>query len=434
MNIKKIEGAKFKLRGVDFWTVDGVSPVYDIEFDQNKIVSMTEVDRLSSLTAIPLGFDVQAHLRVPGQAQKETAETGLKAALVGGYAGVLSMPNTKPVIDSPEVLRQAQVEVSPYEKKYGVRAFFTSSLSKNLEGQELVDFRQMKEAGALAFTDDGLGLAQDDLMSRSLESLSEIDSRLLQHSEMPGHGGELAPGRVQEEVGAKAYPDDPEIEMLDRDLKLLEKYPRARYHLLHATSKRAVERIIEAKEKGLKVSAEVSPHHLFFCNEDIQPDNTSFKMNPPLRSSEDRKSLQEAVFEGGFDFVATDHAPHAQNEKGEDFSCAAFGTIGLETTLPVLLHFYQRKKLNPQRLVEIFSKAPQDFLGLQVAPQKFETGSAARFCLIRPDRQPTAFEESQIASLSKNSCFLGAKLPRGAIASVTSAGLFTFEEIEELSS
>lgn len=424
---------RWLLKSVNIWSLEGVSEVLDIEFTKERIEKISpSSSKKASISLLPLGFDVQTHLRVPGQAEKETAETGLKAALVGGYGGILSMPNTQPVIDHPEILEKAKEEVRPAEEKWGIRAFFSSSLSRNLDGKELISFDEMIAAGALAFTDDGRGLESDELMASCFQALSGRSTPLLQHSEMSGHGGVLAPSSVQKKLGVKAYPDEPEIRMLERDLRLLKEFPGARYHLLHATSHRAVEMISRAKKEGLRVTAEVSPHHLFFHSEQIDPQNTAFKMNPPIRGDEDRQSLRQALAEGIFDFVATDHAPHAAHQKTTEFGPSAFGTIGLETCLPVLFSLYQESCLSPQRIVEVFSSKPLEFLGLQyLFPQKFREASPARFCLARPDSDIRVFEEAGIASLSKNSCFLGSKLPLGAVASVTDAGFFRWGDLPE---
>lgn len=427
MKIEKLSDSRssFFLRGLRLWTSRGESEPYDWEIENHQVVKKRRSDFDSGVVALPLGFDVQSHLRVPGQPEKEQPLTGLRAALVGGYGGVLSMPNTRPTIDCVEVLQQAQEEISEAERQTGVRAYFTGSLSKSLEGEELVDFEKLSEKGVLAFTDDGLGLASDEKMKEALERLAPLNRPLLQHAEMPGHGGVLAPSRVQERLGVQPYSDDPEIEMLERDLQLLEDCPQARYHLLHATSARAVDRVKVAKAKGLKVTAEVSPHHLFFNSEQIDPQNSAFKMNPPIRSASDQRSLQEALRDGVLDFVATDHAPHASGQKTLDFQSAAFGTIGLETALPVLFYFFQQGLLSASRIVEVFSTRPREFLGLPSRDQ-FEEGDEVQFCLTRPHSYPVVFQSASIASLSHNSCFLGASLPPGAFASFNSAGVFVW--------
>jgi len=416
----------FTIKNVDLWNADLVRSSVDLDIRDGKIekIFKSTSSAPARFALIPSGVDNQVHLRVPGQEQKETAETGLKAALFGGYGAVLSMPNTRPVIDDPQILRQALAIVQASQESHGVRTYFSVAISKGQLGQELVDFKSLADAGAKAFTDDGLGLASGDLMAEAFSKLESVGLPLLQHSEFLGHHGVLAPGPIQKKLGVKDYPDEPEIAMLLRDLELLKKFPKARYHLLHATSRRVLPALAEARKLKLKVTAEVSPHHLYFNVADIDISNTAFKMNPPIRSVKDQADLLNALVEGQIDFMATDHAPHTAEDKGEDFTKSAFGTLGLETALPVLLKFWQDKKISASRLVEVFSSGPARFLGIDDEFGRLEEGRSLRAVLIEPGLTPRKFGLEDIHSKSKNSCFLGRNLVMGLRLHFNFSGIF----------
>jgi dihydroorotase len=232
---------------------------------------------------------------------------------------------------------------------------------------------------------------------------------------------------VQKKNNLKAYPRDAESRIVARDIELLKKHPKARYHVLHVTTQESLELIEKAKNDGLNVSGEVSPHHLYFCAEDIQEENYSFKMNPPLFADSDREKLREALKTGLLSFVATDHAPHEEFSKCMGWNKAPFGTIGLETSLRLLLKMLQIGVLkNEGQLVEVFSSAPARFLNVEdrygciAAGRPFE---AIIFDHLAPEK---AFMPSEIQSLSKNSIFLGQPLPGRVLGHFNSKGFFRF--------
>lgn len=406
----------------DLWVENGI--LIRKVLSQTQHASDSKIHACKGLCAIPAGVDVQVHLRTPGQNEKETPETGIQAALHGGYGAVLSMPNTKPTMDNPEVLRRAQDEVATASKKYGITALFCSSVSKGLEGKELADLHAMARAGVVAFTDDGKGIEPDDFMKAAYRASAETGVPVLQHAEWSGHGGVLADCAVSRKLGLKAYDRKQEWSFVERDLKLLKDFPGARYHVLHVTTRETVELVRRAKESGLKVTAEASPHHLYFCADDIDPTNTSFKMNPPLHQAEDREAIRKALNEGVLDFVATDHAPHEASAKGTDFAKSAFGTVGMESSLRVLLTGMYDGWLKPERLWDVFSTAPARFLGLEAEYGRIEEGKPFRAAFF----DPTIFEPfkvEDIRSLSKNSCFIGTKLRGRVVGHFTKSGFFT---------
>jgi dihydroorotase len=249
---------------------------------------------------------------------------------------------------------------------------------------------------------------------------------VLQHGEWPGHGGVLADSVLTRRLGLKNMIAKQEWGMVERDLKLLEKFPKAKYHVLHVTTRESVELVRRAKDKGLHVTAEASPHHLYFCVDDIVESNTSFKMNPPLHQAEDRAMIREALNEGVIDFVATDHAPHEAAAKNQGFEKSAFGTIGMESSLRVLLTGIQEGWLNPHRLKDIFSTAPAKLLGLEKEYGTLSPGNPFRAVFFQ-DTPSTTFALEDIQSLSKNSIFLGRKLRGAIVGHSTRNGLFKFD-------
>lgn len=397
----------FRLEGVQLWTAREVFPCVDLEVERGIVTKLNirDSEPRSSRILMPAGVDVQVHLRVPGQTHKENSETGLRAAVYGGYSAILTMPNTTPVIDSAKVVKEARAEIEKASDQFGVRVDISAAATEGQLGKRLVDFESLAESGVRAFTDDGKGVASDELMAEIFKMTAALKLPFLQHAEMPGHGGCLAPGPVQKEEGVPEYPETAELEMVARDLRLLEAYPQARYHVLHISSAKTPELLSAARKKGLQVSGEVSPHHLYFSSDNISKANMAFKMNPPLRSEEDRRLLRKALASGDIDFVATDHAPHTESEKGNRFIESAYGTLGLETCLPVLLDLYRKSEISPTRLVEAFSTKPAEFLGLDRSYGNIAEGLALRAVLVDLSLELKKQQELEIQSLSKNSCF-----------------------------
>lgn len=425
----------FAIRNVNVWNEEGVAPARDVVVSDGRISEILPTGGASlpetifegeGKALLPSGVDNQVHLRTPGQAHKETAETGLRAALRGGVGAVLTMPNTKPVIDSVETVQMARAQLAHAESITGVRALLSAAMTLGQDGLLPVNARSLKDAGVAALTDDGRGVAREDVMRLVFEANRETKLPLLQHAEVPAHGAALAAGPVQRKLGLRAYPAEAEWQMVERDLRLLREFPEQRYHVLHVSSYKTVELVAEAKRAGLHASCEVSPHHLLFTSDDIPDGNTHFKMNPPLRSSDDRARLREALADGRIDFVATDHAPHEPAAKGDDFTSSAFGTTGLEAFFRVILKLYQERVIRAERLVQVFSSAPARFLGIDGEFGHLKVGRPLRAILVdfEAPARPLAVEE--LESLSKNSCFLGAPLPGAIRAHFNQAGLFRF--------
>jgi dihydroorotase len=425
--VNKRHAPASEIKEVAIWNADGLVDCATVYLKNGLVEKITPIasSEKPSRVLIPIGVDAQVHLRVLGQTEKAIPETELRAAVAGGYGAVLSMPNTRPVIDTVETLKQALAELASAEARYGVKVLHSAAITMGQLGNELVDFEALASAGIAAFTDDGRGVESNQLMEQAFEHLEKLGLPLLQHAEMPGHGGILAPGPVQEQLGVRPYFEEAEVDMVERDLAALEKFPKARYHVLHVSSRGCLPLIEKARKNGLKVTAEVSPHHLWFSVDEINPTNSSFKMNPPIRSNEDRVGLQKALAEGKIDFVATDHAPHEAPAKGEDFSRAAFGTLGLETALPVLMELYLDKKLTAQRVVQVFAERPARFLGLDQSWGAIRVGQPFRAVLVDLNQSGPAWNEGSFESQSQNSAFHGVRFRTSIVEVFNDAGHWT---------
>jgi dihydroorotase len=422
----------YVIENVELWTDQGRRTDVNVWIENGRFKGEAhpsyEAERIPGFGRVlmPAGVDAQAHLRVPGQSHKETPETGLLAALKGGYSALLTMPNTQPTIDNVEVLKRGQDEVRSYEAEFGVHVFWSAAITKRLNSDDLTGFEDLVRAGVRAFTNDGLGVANDAVMDQAFAALEKLGVPLLQHAEFLGHGGALAPGPIQRKVGASPYPDEPEWKMVERDLRELRKHPRARYHVLHVSAAKTVELVREAKREGLQVTAEASPHHLYFNTETIDPDNLAFKMNPPIRSPEDQRALWQALQDGTIDFVATDHAPHELIMKTGTFDKAAFGTLGLETTMNVLIYGLKKGWLTPERLVQVWATRPAEFLRLPGGFGSFTLDAPFHAAWVDVQAPEHVYTEDSISSLSKNSCFLGSKLPGRVQGAFHEQSVFVF--------
>ncbi len=405
---------------VDIWDSSGVSRGQDVHLESGIVTHIcphmsrelpSKTLKAPGSVLMPAGVDGQVHLRVPGQEHKETPEMALKAAVQGGVGAVLTMPNTQPTIDSPEVLRVAIERCKKSAEDTGVRILWSAAITMGQKGEAFVDARALKAAGCAALTDDGRGVARDDMMLMAFKASAELDLPILQHAETPGHGGVLAPGPVQKKLGLPPYFDEAEVSMVERDINLLRQHPKARYHVLHVSSRRTLALVSRAKNEGLRVTCEVSPHHLLLTANDISEKDSSFKMNPPLRSPEDVEDLVLGLVDGRVEFCATDHAPHEPEAKGRDFAKSAWGTTGLETMLRSLLELYARGRLKEARLVEVFSTKAAEFYGIGSSFGQLKPGRPFNAVWLDPKAPRRPIELSDLYSKSKNNVFLGRSLP-----------------------
>lgn len=311
MGIKLINGQVLTQNGEqvqqDVYMINGL---IQYEADQSEV---TETIDVAGNLILPGFVDAHVHLREPGGEKKETIETGTKAAARGGFTTIAAMPNTRPVPDTPE---QMEWLVNRAKETGSVRVLPYASITTRQLGQELTDFKGLKEAGAFAFTDDGVGVQSAGVMLEAMKRAAEVDMAIVAHCEDNTliQNGSVHEGTFSKEKGINGIPSVCESVHIARDV-LLAEAAGAHYHVCHISTKESVRVVRDAKRAGIRVTAEVTPHHLLLCEDDIPGLDTNFKMNPPLRGSEDHTALIEGLLDGTIDFIATDHAPHTEEEK-----------------------------------------------------------------------------------------------------------------------
>lgn len=376
------------------------------------------------------GFiDIQVHFRFPGQTHKEDLESGAKTANKGGFTKVVCMPNTSPVADHPEIIKEM---ISQAKKIHKLDILPTASVTKGLEGKELTDFKELLEAGASAFTDDGKGIQSDDVFLEALKEAKKYNTLVLDHSEdfKLSNGGHIHLGSVSQKYQIKGIDPMSEACHVERGIKM-SRETGARYHVLHMSTIASLEAVKKAKEEGLAVTCEVSPHHLFLCDEDIplRDDgfglDSNYKMNPPLRSKKDKQAMVEALIDGYIDAIATDHAPHSEDEKNTTIDQAPFGIIGLETAFPlVYTELVRTNKMTLKRLVDLFTTGPARVFNFE--KPEISPGKSADLVLINLEEK-FIYKKSEILSKSKNSPFIGREM-YGRVKKTFYKGQCVYEE------
>jgi dihydroorotase len=362
---------------------------------------------------LPGLFDMHVHLREPGREDEETIATGARAAVRGGFTGIVAMPNTDPPIDTGGLVRFVHTlarEQSP------IPVWTSGCITKGRAGQQLADIADMHRQGAVMITDDGDPVADPYLFRRALEYARHFDLLVACHCEVPelSRGGAMNEGARSYQLGIPGIPACSEEISIARDLELA-RLAGARIHIQHVTTARGLDIIRRAKQDGIRVTCEVSPHHLLLNEDDITDYDTNFKMNPPLRTVADNEALLAGLLDGSIDALATDHAPHTEFEKNLDFASAPFGITGLETALPSLYERLVRPgKLPWDVLVRAFSETPRHILGME-APG-FREGESADFVVFNPAGQ-TKVDPETMASKSRNTPFIGQSLT-GAVEQV----------------
>ena len=352
------------------------------------------------------GFvDLHTHLREPGQEYKEDIASGGRSAVSGGFTTVCCMANTHPANDDPAVtdyiLDRARQD-SP------ARVFPIAAATKGLEGKVMTEMATLQKAGAVAFSDDGRTIMDGGVMRRVLEYARGIGRPVIAHCEdldLRG-SGVVHEGAHATCCGLPGSPAEAETAMVARDLELA-RLTGAHLHVAHVSAARSVELIREAKAAGVRVTCEVTPHHLALTDETVRTYDTNFKMAPPLRSARDREALREGLADGTIDCVATDHAPHALYEKDVEFTAAPFGVVGFETALPVALELVREERMTALELIDRLSTRPARVLGIPGGT--LEPGGPADFVLVDPERV-WKVEAAGLISRSKNSAFLTREL------------------------
>jgi dihydroorotase len=407
--------------------VSGVDAVGSLWIQNGKIVSgenslppgAKRID-VSGCWVVPGLIDMHVHLRDPGQEYKETVETGTNAAAAGGITAVACMPNTTPVNDCAEVTRYI------LERARGCKArvYPVGAVSRKSAGKEIADYAEMKDAGIVAVTDDGLPVTDSQLMRRAMEYAKSHRLFVMSHSEeyALSRSGCMNEGEVATRLGLKGIPNAAESVMVYRDIALAE-LTGCHMHFSHISTRESLELIRQAKRRGAAVSAETAPHYFTLTDKAVEGYNTSAKMNPPLRSEEDRQAVRAALADGTLDAIATDHAPHTELEKDVEFDHAANGIIGLETALALALELVHSKVIDPLRLVELMSVRPAQILG--VPGGRLAPGDVADVTVIDPDTE-FIYEESSVVSKCKNSPFLGRSLKGRAVLTIVD-GVITYQ-------
>jgi len=353
---------------------------------------------------ITAGFvDVHVHLREPGFEAKETIATGTLAAAHGGYTTICAMPNTNPAPDTVDKLKKVNEII---KKDALIRVFTYAPITFGLKTDSLTDFKGLKDNGAFAFTNDGVGVQSGNVMYEAMKYAKEIDAIVVAHAEDEGlkYGGVMHEGVQSWRLKLPGIPSICESSQVARDL-LLAEATGVHYHVCHVSAKETVRIIRDAKRAGIDVTCEVTPHNLLLCDTDILTADSNFKMNPPLRSRGDREALIEGLCDGTIDLIVTDHAPHTVEEKQKGMLEAPFGIVGLETAFEVLYTKLAKTGiLTLEKLLDCMSIAPAKLFGLDAG--KVEVGAIADLTLIDIDKK-TTIEAQRFLSKSSNSPFIG---------------------------
>ncbi len=367
--------------------------------------------------------DMHVHLREPGHEHKETIATGSLSALAGGVTSLCSMPNTDPVIDNVGLIEF--IHRRAREAK-GVKVFPFAAVTKGLEGTQLTEFGMLAEAGAVAFTDDGLPISDSQVMRRALSYAKTFDLLISQHAEDLSLSacGCMAEGEVATRLGLEGIPEISETVMVERDIRLVE-HTGGRYHVAHISTADAVECVRRAKARGLRVTCEAAPHHFSLTDLDVGDYRTFAKMAPPLRSETNRTAIVEGLKDGTIDAIATDHAPHDQESKRLPMAHAANGIVGLETLLPLSLELYHGGHMSLLELLRRLTLAPAELLKLPVG--RLRKGAPADLLLFDLEA-PWVVDSTKFRSMSKNTPFDGRPVQGRALRTIIDGRtLFTLD-------
>ena len=402
----------------DLWIKDGVTISPEETLPEN-----CQLFDLQGKWVVPGLIDMHVHLREPGEEYKETIESGTKAAAAGGFTAVACMPNTTPVNDSAPI---TEFIIKTAQSKGAARVYPVGAISKASQGTGLAEYGEMKAAGAVAVTDDGLPVLDSQLMRRAMEYAGSHDLLVMSHSEEMAlsKNGSMNEGVISTRLGLRGIPVAAEAIMAYREIALAE-LTGQRVHIAHVSTGAATELIRQAKARGVQVSAETTPHYFTLTEEAVGDYNTNAKMNPPLRTEEDRQAIRKGLQDGTFDAIATDHAPHSVLDKELEFDQAANGIIGLETSLPLALSLVRDGVIDAVRLVELMSVAPARIL--KVAGGTLAVGNIADVTVIDPDKE-FVFTKESILSKGKNSPFLDWKLQGKAVLTIM-GGRITHSEL-----
>jgi dihydroorotase len=428
---KDVPGADLVVRGARVLDpVEGIDAVLDVRVDCGTISEIAphveaEGHRVvdgAGLVLAPAFVDPHVHLRTPGREDEETVASGTAAAAAGGYCAILAMPNTDPVVDSAATLG-ALIETAGREAEVPVG--FLAAITRGQRGEELTEMAELAEAGAVAFSDDGLPVASAGTLRRAFQYASITGRPLALHCEEPtlSRGGHVHEGSVAAELGFAGYPSVAESVDVERNLALAA-YEVQPVHVLHLSAAESVAALRRAREAGVAASGEVTPHHLALTDDAVRSLDPNVKMNPPLRSGPDRTALRDALRDGTIEAIATDHAPHAAHEKEVPFEAAPFGVTGLETAFAALHTHLVRPGILPlETLLERMSAGPTRIFGLD--RPRIAAGARANLVLLDLEREWRVGDEP-FRSRSRNSWLLGERLT-GTVALTVAGGVVVYE-------
>jgi dihydroorotase len=344
-------------------------------------------------------FDMHVHFREPGYEQAETLETGSLSAAAGGFTAVAIMPNTTPSLDNGDMIKSIKSKTQDFL----VDVYPIGAVTVGRKGDQLAPLAEMAEEGAIAFSDDGVAVKTAKLLRYALEYSSMVNRTVIEHCEDESlAGGAMNEGEVSTELGLPPVPSIAEELTIARDI-LVAEYTNAPIHIAHISTKNSVEMVREAKKKGIKITAEVTPHHFTLTENALKSYDTNYKMNPPLRTEEDKEAIINGLKDGTIDVIASDHAPHASEDKEVEFTFAPNGIIGLETEIGLALtELYHKNHLSIEEIIYKLAINPRKILNIPVP--KIEVGEKAEFTIFDKDKVWTV-DVSKFKSKSKNSPF-----------------------------
>lgn len=422
----RIEGGRI----IDPGNFDGIA---DILIEDGKIANIlnpgtsdslqpeTRITNASGKIVTPGLVDMHVHLREPGDGHKETIESGCRAAARGGFTAVCAMPNTEPVNDSRRV---TEFILEKSTQAAAARVFPVAAISKGLQGVHLCDHRELKQAGAIAVSDDGMPVMDSQLMRKALEAGKAFGLLVISHCEdlYLTADGVMNEGALAAQMGFAGIPNASESVMVMRDIALCELI-QTPLHIAHVSTAESVRAIRDAKSRGIQVTAETAPHYFSLTEDAVKEYNTNAKMNPPLRSERDCEAIREGLVDGTIDVIASDHAPHAATEKSAEFPQAANGIIGLETSVALGMKLVHHGVLSIESLIAKMATNPAKILGLEGGLQ---VGRSADITIIDPELS-YSIDAGQFQSLSRNTPFDGWQVQGKPVITIVE-GKIVFEE------
>ena len=406
-----------------------VNGIYDVLIEDEKVSKICKnieenADKIidcTNLKIIPGMIDIHCHLREPGFEYKETIETGAKSAVAGGFTTICPMPNTKPTPDNVETLEKI-IEEAKRVNLCNILPY--ASVSKGEKGEELVNFAELKKAGAIAFSDDGMPVVNSRMMRQAMLEADKLGTYVASHCEEKSvSNGAINAGPIADRLGVEGVLPEAEEIMAAREIVISETN-KVRGHICHISTKTSKDMIRDAKKRGVKITCETCPHYFTFTVDEVLTSGTNAKMNPPLREEKDRKAIIEGLKEGTIDCIITDHAPHSKEDKNQELAKAPNGIIGFETALSAeIMNLIDTKQINHFDLVRLTSYTPAKLL--KIDRGTIEVGKIADITIYDENERYT-YTEKMVVSKSKNSPFIGKDL-KGKVKYTIVSGRIVYE-------